>query len=250
MTIETNLLVTNALIFPTYREFESLQALLSSIVPELREFDAVIICDDTGAEFEELISKDVSKIFKNSNCRVYFSFSNAKSGRGAAVFRGMELATQTFPHLKYIVEADSDGSHRPTDIIRILSSEESDFRIGSRYLQESKILGWPLSRRLFSALLNKLIPKILNLECSDATNGLRRYSISCVRELLERGITNTGFIYLSEQAVVLRKAGFTITETPITFVNRTHGESSVGLKEIKDSLVGIFSLLRKTYKNK
>ncbi len=245
MTIDTNALVTSALIFPTYREFESLKVLLSSIVPELTESDAVVICDDTGEEFEEMISRDVSEVFKESKCRVFFSFARSKSGRGAAVFRGMELSTQTFPNLKFILESDSDGSHRSLDIIRILRSEDADFRIGSRYLKESKIIGWPLSRRFFSSLLNKVIPKILNLDCTDATNGLRRYSVACVQVLLARGITNTGFIYLSEQAVILNREGYKISEIPITFVNRTHGESSVGLSEIRDSIFGILSILRK-----
>lgn len=248
MTSDKDLSVTNVLIFPTYREFESVKILLSAIVPHLDSSDAVIICDDTGAEFEKIISKDISEIFDESNCRVIFSFSNSKSGRGSAVFRGMKIAAETFTNLRYVLEADSDGSHRPQDIIQILRSEDSDFKIGSRYLPESKIIGWPFSRKLFSSLLNKLIPRILKLDCTDATNGLRRYSFSCVEVLLEQGITNTGFIYLSEQAVILSNAKFPISETPISFVNRIHGESSVGVREICDSLLGIVSILRKTKK--
>lgn len=250
MTTETHLSVRNALIFPTYREFESLKVLLSEIVPQLDNLDAVIICDDTDAEFEKIISNEVSRIFEGSSCGLIFSFSSSKGGRGAAVFRGMKIATRAFPNLKFVLEADSDGSHRPQDIIRILRSDVSDFKIGSRYLPESQIIGWPLSRRFFSLLLNKLIPKILKLECTDATNGLRRYSTTCVKELLEKGITNTGFIYLSEQAVLLSNAGFLISETPITFVNRTHGESSVGIGEICDSFIGIVKIVTKLDKRK
>lgn len=237
--------ITNALIFPTYREFESLRFLLSSIVPQLGRADAVIICDDTGAEFTQNISEDVSRVFEGSSSTLIFSFSDSKDGRGAAVFRGMKIAMQNFPNLKYVLEADSDGSHRPEDIVKILNSDSNDFRIGSRYLPESQIIGWPLSRRIFSSLLNKIIPKVLKLDCTDATNGLRRYSTPCVRLLLERGIQNKGFIYLSEQAVILTSAGFVISEIPITFVNRTHGESSVGFKEIRDSILGIISIVAK-----
>lgn len=250
MTFEKNFAVTNVLIFPTYREFESLKTLLNDIVPQLGSTDAVIICDDTGAEFETKITNAVSKIFEESNCKVFFSFSNSKGGRGAAVFRGMKIATLTFPNLKYLLESDSDGSHRPQDILSVLRSEDSEFNIGSRYLPESKIVGWPFSRRLFSSLLNKTIPRILKIDCTDATNGLRRYSIACVKELLEKGIENSGFIYLSEQAVILSNAGFKISETPITFVNRTHGESSVGVREIRNSVLGIISIITKVDKKK
>jgi dolichol-phosphate mannosyltransferase len=238
--------IKNVLIFPTYREFESLLTLLRLVVPHLEYSDAVIVCDDTGMEYKEQIKSSISKVFENTNCKVFFSFSNKKGGRGAAVYRGMEIASKSFPNLEFLLEADSDGSHRPQDIIRILRSEKADFRIGSRYLKESEILGWPKSRRFFSYLLNKLIPKILNLKCTDATNGLRRYSVECVRELLRVGIKNNGFIYLSEQAVTLRKAGFFVAETPIQFVNRTHGQSSVGFGEIRDSIFGLISIVRQS----
>jgi dolichol-phosphate mannosyltransferase len=236
----------NALIFPTYREFESLQTLLGLVVPQLQYFDAVIICDDTGQEFQEQIKVGTLKLFEKTSCKVLFSFSNTKGGRGAAVHRGMEIAIESFPNLEYLLEADSDGSHRPQDIIHILRSEKNDFNIGSRYLKESEILGWPKSRRIFSYLLNIIIPRLLKLKCTDATNGLRRYSVECARELLRVGIKNTGFIYLSEQAVILRKAGFSIVETPIEFVNRTHGQSTVGFRELRDSIFGIISIVRQS----
>lgn len=244
MTLHLNNKVNNVLIFPTYREFESLRTLLSSVAPHLQDFDAVIICDDTGQEYQEKIKTDTLKIFEKTSCRVIFSFSNSKAGRGAAVHRGMKIAIESFPNLEYLLEADSDGSHRPQDIVQILRSGKADFKIGSRYLKESEILGWPKSRRIFSYLLNKLIPRLLKLNCSDATNGLRRYSVACAKELLRVGIKNAGFIYLSEQAVILRKAGFSIEEIPIKFVNRTHGQSSVGFREIRNSIFGIISIIR------
>jgi dolichol-phosphate mannosyltransferase len=245
---EINTEVKSALIFPSYREFESLSTLLDSIIPHIYFMDAVIICDDTGLEFQHRISSEITELFRNSSSTLILSFSETKGGRGAAVFRGMKQATQLFPNLEYVLEADSDGSHRPEDIIRILRSVDSDFIIGSRYLPESEIIGWPVSRKFFSSLLNWLIPKVLNLSCTDATNGLRRYSNSCVKELLSRGINNPGFIYLSEQAVILKRAGYSICEVPISFVNRTHGESSVGIREIYNSILGLLFIWRKLKK--
>jgi hypothetical protein len=55
---------------------------------------------------------------------------------------------------------------------------------------------------------------------------------------------NTGFVYLSEQAVIVKNKKLITTELPITFINRTIGESTVGLKEILISLRGIFLLIK------
>ena len=115
--------------------------------------------------------------------------------------------------------------------------------IGSRYLSTSAIIGWPRSRRIFSLVLNLLIPKILKIDITDATNGLRRYNKNAVRKLLMFEIQNTGFIYLSEQILILARNGCTISETPIVFVNRTIGSSSVTWRDVRSSFFGLFYLV-------
>jgi dolichol-phosphate mannosyltransferase len=173
-----------------------------------------------------------------------FSFASNKGGRGAAIYRGIKFAQETYGNFDTYIECDSDGSHRPEDILKIMNSETNvDLLIGSRYLSESKIIGWPLSRIIFSKLLNLSIPKLLKIPCKDITNGLRQYSNLAIQVLLENTPKNTGFIYLSEQAQLISEAGLTISETPIIFENRIAGESTVGVKEIFDSFIGVMKLL-------
>ena len=50
---------------------------------------------------------------------------------------------------------------------------------------------------------------------------------------------NSGFVYLSEQASILQKARYSICETPIHFINRVLGESTVTSKEVIESITGI-----------
>jgi dolichol-phosphate mannosyltransferase len=238
--------ITKVVILPTYREFETLRKILSEIGPLLWESDCVIISDDTGLQHQSRLISLATAALSDSRARLHFTFSEAKGGRGAAIYRGMDLALTRFPNLEYLVEADSDGSHRVQDIIRVLQSDKSDFVIGSRYLPESRIEGWSQSRRALSYWLNRLIPRILRVDCTDITNGLRRYSKLGAIELINSGQQNTGFIYLSEQAQKLVSAGYPLVEIPTIFVNRTDGESSVGLREITMSLLGVFKLAWKT----
>jgi dolichol-phosphate mannosyltransferase len=177
----------------------------------------------------------------------YFINHQGKSGRGSAIRRGMAEALNLFPNLEYMVECDADGSHRPEDILRIKNSEDqSDLLVGSRYLSSSKIVGWPLSRRIFSRILNFAIPKILGVPLVDITNGLRRYTIRAVREILSEHQTNTGFIYLSEQAQIVKRKNLQITELPIEFIDRTLGKSTVTWREITASIRGIFGLMNRS----
>ena len=232
------------IVIASYNELEALPVLISKISPSLNQNQVVIVADDSPIEIREELFEKCKKEFKSKLSTIDFSFSSNKNGRGAAIYRGIKFAQDSYGSFDFYLECDSDGSHRAEDIIRILNTDSNeDLLIGSRYLPESKIIGWPISRTVFSKLLNITIPRLLKVPCKDITNGLRRYSNRSIHVLLGSTPRNSGFIYLSEQAQLISKAGLTISETPIIFENRIAGESTVGMKEIFDSFIGVMKLL-------
>jgi dolichol-phosphate mannosyltransferase len=203
-----------------------------------------VIMDDSPLQTFEEIRRRCLESTKDSKFLLLFDNSGSKSGRGAAVRRGMKLAISEFPIVEKILECDADGSHRAEDILKIKNSvTKADLLVGSRYLASSEIVGWPLSRRVFSWFLNQSVPKLTRVNLHDITNGLRRYSKIAVIKVLSEEQQNKGFIYLSEQAILISRARMVVSEEPITFVDRTAGKSTVTLREISDSLYGIFKLV-------
>lgn len=239
-----NAKVSTAIIIPSYNETLALPELLREIKVGLSSDDAIIVMDDSQKEVSTQIQQKCHEAIQGSKCKFIFNNSGNKSGRGAAVRRGMIIALDNFPDLEAIVECDADGSHRARDILKIKDSlDRADLLVGSRYLKSSEIVGWPISRRLFSWLLNKTIPRLTKVHLRDITNGLRRYTKRAVLEILSEHQVNKGFIYLSEQAIVISNSGLVISEEPIIFVDRTQGTSTVTWREISNSLYGIFRLI-------
>ena len=235
-----------AIIIPSYKEFLALPHLLEQLSPELNVSDAVIICDDTKESEKHLIIQACQEALRNSKSCLIFSMATTKSGRGGAVRRGMQLAKSKYKNLEIIIECDADGSHRPIDIMKLKNHpSHADLLIGSRYLPTSRIVGWPISRKLFSWVLNMTIPRFLKIPLTDITNGLRRYSLPAIQAVLAAPAQNTGFIYLSEQAILITDKNLTTEEIPTEFINRQEGKSTVGWKEVVGSLIGIFKLLLK-----
>ena len=228
-----------AFIFPTYNESLTLPKTLKQLEPYLSEKDLVIVADDSNVKERSLIEKEVL-MYSNA----ILLCGDHKGGRGAAVWRGMEWIMHNRPDVTHVVEADCDGSHRVSDIIQLTNVDENmAFVIGSRYLSTSKIIGWSASRKFLSSILNKVIPRLLKLQVSDITNGLRRYSMNAVKHLVATKPENRGFIYLSEQALVLKAQGISANEIPIIFEPRFAGESSVTKKDLLDSLKGLGIIL-------
>jgi dolichol-phosphate mannosyltransferase len=244
-----NALATTVIIIPSYKETLALPELLRDLKSGLASHDAVIVIDDSPKEISLEVESKCREAIRNSKFDFKFYNSELKSGRGAAVRRGMSIALSEFPNFTTLLECDADGSHRPEDILKIKnSSSEADLIVGSRYLESSRILGWPASRRIFSWSLNKTIPRLIRVNVKDITNGLRRYSKGAVEEILSEVQINKGFIYLSEQAIVISRATMMISEEPIIFVDRTLGSSTVTWREVSSALIGIFKLVLTSFR--
>jgi len=229
---------------PSYNESATLPTIVKELSLFLSKKDAILILDDSPLQIHTEIQIAVSAAVNKSKCLVIFLHHNAKSGRGAAVRRGMKLSFEKFPKLKYFIECDADGSHQVVDILKLKNSEIlCDLLVGSRYIKKSSIIGWSIPRRVFSKILNSAIPFMLNVPIKDITNGLRRYTPQALHQILLREPINTGFTYLSEQAFVIHASQLKIDEIPIKFVERIAGHSTVTWKEILTSLRGILHLL-------
>lgn len=237
--------VSNVLVLAAFKENDNLRDILPELAVALPNRTAIIVADDSPLEFRDELIEISSRISSRYGIPLHLSLGDEKSGRGAAIRRSFNLARDLFPEAQWFIEADSDGSHAPKDILRILNSESrADLLIGSRYLPASSILGWSRSRRLMSRSLNFLIPRLLKLPCTDVTNGLRRYSLVSVDKILESKADTAGFIYLTEVASLLHIAKLKIEEVPIAFDERRFGSSSVGFSELANSMVGLLQIIR------
>lgn len=227
-----------SIIIPTYNEEENIVKLIHSIFNIPLKFN-VIVVDDSPK-----INPNVKKI-KN----VIYIYRGKKLGRGSAVLIGIKKALKNNKN-KIIIEMDADFSHKPQEIksnISYFYRKKLNFLIASRYLKKSKILNWPVSRRILSKFSNLLARILLNIPIKDYTNGFRFYDRSAAKHILKKcsKSKSSGFILLSEIAMELYINKFKIDERPTIFINRTRGESKASFSEIIKSFFGLLSLFAK-----
>lgn len=226
-----------AIIIPTYNETDNIVKLIEKINVYLNNVTIYIVDDSPTPEIGELINSS----YKN----VKYFFRKNKSGRGSAVLFGIKQALKD-GKFNLIIEMDADFSHNPNELkkkIFYFKKKKLDMLIASRYLEGSKILKWSVSRRIFSKLSNILARIFLRINIKDFTNGFRFYSIRSAEKIVKKcGNIGGGFIILSEIIVVINNNHFKIHEVPTIFVNRTRGKSSVNLKLIIQSFLGLIRL--------
>jgi len=226
-----------ALVIPTLNELQNIEKLVSEIKSNLDNVTIFIVDDSSTEELGDLINQ------KKIDAK-YFHRKNS-TGRGSAVIFGLKKSLENSEFNIYI-EMDADFSHDPKELgrnINFFTSKNLDLLIGSRYLKDSSIVNWNLSRRIFSKLANLLARKLLNIQLTDFTNGFRIYSKRSAQKITSVcGNIGDGFIILSEIIVVLKNNNYNIGEIETYFLNRERGKSSVNLKLIVASFFGLLKL--------
>ncbi len=226
-----------AIIIPAYNEDDNIINLINHIL-FLKINLKIIIVDDSKVKNKKL--EKLNKIKK-----IKYLFRGKKMGRGSAVIAGLKFAKKN--KFKTFIEMDADFSHNPNEIKRNLKyfyKSKCDLLISSRYLSNSKIINWPISRHVLSYCANKLIRMCLNIPILDFTNGFRIYSLRSVNKVVrECGKIGDGFIILSEILLKIHLSNYNISEISTIFKNRVRGESSVNIFLILQSLLGLLKLL-------
>lgn len=221
-------------VIPAYKEANNIGALLQEIRKESPDSPIIVVDDspdeDTRAVMEKLAMPNAGLIRRA-----------AKGGRGSAVLEGIKYLLEK--DCDRILEMDADFSHPPSQIPELLSQSaqrQLDLLVASRYLPESRIYNWPITRRVFSICSNRLARTLLQVPICDYTNGYRIYSRPAAEKIIETcGRLGSGFISLSEILVNLYYRGFRVGEVPTVFTNRLRGESSVTRREIQNALTGL-----------
>jgi len=231
-------------VLPCYNEYENIFILINQIKKVFKN-SVIIVIDDSTLD-------TIKKKIKKKNNIKYFK-RKTKSGRGSAVLLGMKKILKE-KNINLIVEMDTDLSSHPKELkknTKIFLKKRLDLLVMSRYKKGSKIINWPIRRRIFSFLSNKLAQFLLKVNVTDYTMGYRIYSRRAVKHVVNNcGKVGTGFIVLSEILAELNSKKFNIGDVPTVFTNREKGKSSVNIKLVYESLVGLFKIYFIQQKNR
>ena len=219
-----------AVLIPTYNERETLPIAVRGVRAAVPEADVVVLDDaspdGTGQVADELAAADdhVSVIHRT-----------AKEGLGAAYLAGFRWALDA--GYDAVVEMDADGSHRPEHLPALLAAaEHADAVIGSRWVKGGKVVNWPLHRKALSVGGNVYVKLLLGMPVNDATAGYRVYRAEALRTIGLDDVASQGYCFQADLTWRAVRAGLTVVEVPITFVEREIGDSKMNGDIVAESL--------------
>ena len=209
------------IVMPTYNERQNLEIIAGRVRESVPDADLMIVDDNSPDGTGDLADK-----LAEVDPRVQVMHRTEKAGLGRAYVAGFSRALADGSDL--IVEMDADGSHRPEDLPRLLAAAATaDAVIGSRYVPGGTVVNWPKSREFLSRGANLYNRAMLGVRVKDATGGFRVYRAETLRKINLNGIQSAGYCFQIDMTLRVLQSGLTITEVPITFVERERGASKM-----------------------
>jgi len=213
------------IVVPTYNEAANLEPLLHGVraaAPEAR----VLVVDDaspdgTGALADAIAARDE---------RVEVLHRPGKAGLGVAYVNGFAHALRA--GAAYVLEMDADLSHDPRDVPRLIAAAEdgADVVLGSRYVAGGGVEDWDLLRRVLSRGGCRYARTMLGVGVRDLTGGFKCFRADTLRAIDFETVRSEGYAFQVELTYRALARGLRVEEVPITFRDRSAGDSKMSAR--------------------
>jgi dolichol-phosphate mannosyltransferase len=131
-----------------------------------------------------------------------------------------------------VVEMDADLSHDPRDLPRLLARarDGADLVLGSRYVAGGGVENWDLKRRVISRAGCRYARTMLGVRVRDLTGGFKCFRADTLRAINFETVRSEGYAFQVELTYRTLALGLRVDEIPITFHERSAGESKMSMR--------------------
>ena len=215
------------LCLPTYNEAENIEAIVAAAAEVLGRAAPdgfkILVIDDGSPDGTGGIADRLAAEHEY----VEVLHRTEKGGIGPAYLAGFGYALEH--GAAYTMEMDSDFSHDPADLARLLEAvrEGADLALGSRYIPGGGVTDWGPLRRFISQGGSTYARWVLGLKVKDLTGGFKCFRREVLEAIHFDGVRSQGYAFQVELTYRAVKAGFRVVEVPIVFRDRELGKSKM-----------------------
>jgi dolichol-phosphate mannosyltransferase len=224
---------------PTYNERENLEPMVRALGEQLDTTrDRVLVIDDNSPDGTGAIADTLAGELP----WVEVLHRGGKEGLGPAYIAGFRHALGAGAEL--VLEVDCDFSHNPKDVPRLIAAcaAGADLALGSRWIAGGGTVNWGKGRTLVSRGGSLYARTILGVGVRDLTGGFKCFRRAVLETIDLGAIGAKGYGFQIETTYRVIRAGFSVVEIPIVFVDRRVGESKMDGSIVVEAMLQVPAL--------
>ncbi len=227
------------IVIPTYDEKDNVGPIAEAVFSNLPDAHILFVDDNSPDGTGDILDK-----MSAENSAVQVMHNEKKAGLGRAYIGGFKWALERDYEL--IFEMDADFSHDPNELPNFVkAAENADLVLGSRYVDGIRITNWPISRLILSKSASLYVRFITGIPATDPTGGYKCYRRKILETIDLDAIVSNGYSFQVEMSYTTWMQGFSLTDIPITFVDRRAGYSKMSGGIFKEAIWLVWKLALK-----
>ena len=222
-----------SIIVPVRNESENLKGVFDYFTENVKDFEyEVLLINDFSKDETLKVARELEQKYKN-----FKILDNKKKGLGGAINLGIEKA-----HGDYIAIMMADQSDDINDLkkyFQIISSENLDAVLGSRFLKNSKVDNYPIQKLILNRIFNLFVSFIFWNKYNDYTNAFKIYKKKALVEILP--LISESFNIFLEIPLKIISRNYKYKIISINWMGREKGKSKFKINELRSKY--LFTLI-------
>lgn len=216
---------------PTYNELDNIESIAARVLAVSPQFELLVV-DDNSPDGTGQLADSLAE----NEPRLHVLHRTAKDGLGAAYRAGFAWALAR--DFDCVFEMDADGSHQPEQLPALLAelADGADLVIGTRWMPGGEVRNWPRRRKLLSRGGTSFARAMLRSHLRDITSGFRGFTRETLDAHHTDQLVSQGYCFQIELAWKIERAGASVREVPILFIERVAGRSKMSLAIVVEAM--------------
>lgn len=218
-------------VIPTYDEADNVETAVRGVRAAVPAAD-VLVVDDASPDGTGTVAAALAA----ADPQVHVLHRAGKQGLGAAYRAGFGWGLDRGHDV--LCQLDADGSHRPDQLPGLLAAvvAGADLVVGSRWVPGGSVRNWPRHRLALSRGGNAYARRMLGVPVRDATGGFRALRRGTLEAIDVATVASQGYCFQVDVVRRAHRAGLTVVEVPIEFVERERGYSKMSGAIVREAL--------------
>ncbi len=222
-----------SIIVPVRNESDNLKDVFDYFTKNVKDFRyEVLIINDFSKDETFKAAKDLEQKYDN-----FKILDNKKKGLGGAINLGIERAEGDY--IAIMMADRSDDINDLKNYVKIISSENLDAVLGSRFLKKSKVKNYPIQKLVLNRIFNLFVSLIFWNKYNDYTNAFKIYKKKALVDILP--LISESFNIFLEIPLKIISRNYKYKIIPINWMGREKGKSKFKINELRSKY--LFTLI-------